>query len=465
MATEALCLLLLLAPALAVRPPRGYLLRDPAQQIPPRPAVHREPTGQLLLTEYLEAGKVEEAQLLSRVNGSAFPEDIPSYSGFFTVDKSNGSNTFFWFFPAEHDYKNAPVVLWLQGGPGSTSLFGLFEELGPFSVAEDSSTLIRNPYSWHKNHSLLFIDNPVGAGFSYTTSDNYPTEETQIGKDLYSAMVQFFTLFPNLQSNDFFISGESYAGKFVPALGHTIHKNNPNASLKINLKGLIIGDGLVDPVHQLDYSDYVYQVGLVDNTTWKSMRTLEDEARQYIRDKDFKNAAKMWSKTVMTFVEKSLLSYYNILYDVDEDDGGDTTESYVDFLEKNSTRSALHVGSVPFYDIGATFLANDTMQSVAPWVEELLDSGYRVVFYNGQLDVVCAYPMAENMFRHLRFKEAGEYAKAERHTWGKGNHVYGYTKKAGGLTEVLVRNAGHMVPADQPAVAFDLIYKATRGTL
>ncbi|XP_063220975.1 venom serine carboxypeptidase-like [Bacillus rossius redtenbacheri] len=462
MATEALCLLLLLvAPALSVRPPRNYLLRTSPRQEPHRPATGEKATGQLILTEYLEAGKVEQAQRLSRVNGSAFPEDIPSYSGFFTVDKSKRFNTFFWFFPAEHDYKNAPVVLWLQGGPGSTSLFGLFEELGPFSVANDSSTLIRNPYSWHKNHSLLFIDNPVGAGFSYTGS-SYPRNQTEIGENLYSAMVQFFTLFPDLQKNDFFIAGESYAGKYIPALGHTIHKNNPNASLKINLKGLIIGDGLTDPVHQLDYSDYVYQVGLVDNSTWKSMKRSEGQARAYIKDEDFFNAFYAWSETLSFYEEASELGVYNIVK------GDDSSTSYITFLEKESTRSALHVGSVAYNDMNDDVydaLRTDMMRSVVSWVEELLDAGYRVTFYSGQLDVIVAYPLSENMFQNLRFKEAEAYAKAERHTWGKGIQVYGYTKKAGGLTEVLVRNAGHMVPADQPAVAFDLIYKATRGTL
>jgi carboxypeptidase C (cathepsin A) len=69
-------------------------------------------------------------------------------------------------FCFQYDYENAPVLLWLQGGPGFSSLFGLFNEVGPFSVAEDNVTLVMNPYSWHKNHSLVFIDNPVGTGTS-----------------------------------------------------------------------------------------------------------------------------------------------------------------------------------------------------------------------------------------------------------------------------------------------------------
>ncbi|KAJ8883643.1 hypothetical protein PR048_015496, partial [Dryococelus australis] len=264
MCYQYVCLVaLLLAPALAVTPPRNYLLRSPAQQKPQATRVGRDVGEKLMLTNYLEAGKIEEAQNRSRVQGGPFPEDIPSYSGFFTVDKDNGSNTFFWFFPAElhfplqHDYANAPVVLWLQGGPGATSLFGLFAELGPFSVATDGATLVRNPHSWHKNHSLVFIDNPVGTGFSYTTEGGYAQDESQVGEDLYSAMVQFFTLFPNLQKNEFFIAGESYAG-------------------------LVIGDGFTDPVNMVDFSDYAYQLGLVDNSTWASMKQSERRAVELV---------------------------------------------------------------------------------------------------------------------------------------------------------------------------------------
>nr|CAD7574031.1 unnamed protein product [Timema californicum] len=167
----------------------------------------------LLLTPYLEEGRVEEARNLSRVNLEPY-SDIASYSGFFTVNKQFNSNLFFWFFPAEMNYEEAPVVLYLEGGPGESSLVGCFAMLGPFWVSSDENNLVPRNYSWHKNHSLIFIDNPVGTGFSYTENDaGYASNQTQVGNELYSAMSQFFTLFSELQKRDFFISGESYAGK------------------------------------------------------------------------------------------------------------------------------------------------------------------------------------------------------------------------------------------------------------
>ncbi len=129
------------------------------------------------------------------------------------------SHMFFWFFPAETNPSTAPVVLWLQGGPGSSSMFGLFEINGPVSAvfASDGSTVIgeANPYSWTKAANVLYVDNPVGAGFSHTGQEGFVTTQEEVGVDLYEMLQQWFTMFPEYQANDFFVFGESYAGEIL----------------------------------------------------------------------------------------------------------------------------------------------------------------------------------------------------------------------------------------------------------
>ncbi|ENN74986.1 hypothetical protein YQE_08443, partial [Dendroctonus ponderosae] len=214
----------------------------------------------LLLTPYLAEGRLEEARAAAQVTVEAFAS-VPSYSGFFTVDALFDSNLFFWFIPSQGDYLSDPVVLWLQGGPGASSLYGLFSENGPFVVAGGEGAGLR-PTAWTRQHSMIYIDNPAGTGFSYTNG-GLARNETKVGQDLYAALLQFFTLFPELQLNEFFVSGESYAGKYVPAIAHTIHQNNAAAELRINLQGLLIGDGLSDPVNMVrGYGQYLYQIGL-----------------------------------------------------------------------------------------------------------------------------------------------------------------------------------------------------------
>uniref|UniRef100_A0A673GZT9 Probable serine carboxypeptidase CPVL n=1 Tax=Sinocyclocheilus rhinocerous TaxID=307959 RepID=A0A673GZT9_9TELE len=205
-----------------------------------------DPGKPLMLTPYLEEGKIEEAKKLSLV-GPLPGANVKSYSGYLTVNKTYNSNLFFWFFPAQERPETAPVLLWLQGGPGGTSMFGLFVEHGPYFVHKNL-TLGYRDFPWTSRYSVLYIDNPVGTGWSFTEDDRgFAQNQDDVGRDLYSALIQFFQIFSEFQSNPFYATGESYAGKYVPAIGYYIHKNNPSAKVKINFKGVAIGDGLCDP--------------------------------------------------------------------------------------------------------------------------------------------------------------------------------------------------------------------------
>jgi len=223
--------------------------------------------GGLLLTPLIRAGRIDEAR--AECNVTPLMQGAgESYSGYLTVDEAHGSNMFFWFFPAASGKADAPVLLWLQGGPGASSLFGLFELHGPFSVckcAGAGGVLESRAHAWTATHSVIYVDNPVGTGFSYTGDDaGFSTNQTAVARNMYAALVQFFELFPEYRHNDFYVTGESFAGHYVPAVSYVIHQNNLAAQVKINLKGLAIGNGLVDPLNQLFYGEYLYQLGLVD---------------------------------------------------------------------------------------------------------------------------------------------------------------------------------------------------------
>ena len=139
------------------------------------PKARAEDVGEpLFLTPYVDSGDVETGRQMARVDSTlleGIDEDIESYSGFLTADKANNGNMFFWFFPAEEDPENAPVVIWLQGGPGGSSMFGLLKLHGPIITTVDENNILsgvaRNPYSWGRKHNMLYIDNPVGAGKVY----------------------------------------------------------------------------------------------------------------------------------------------------------------------------------------------------------------------------------------------------------------------------------------------------------
>lgn len=91
-------------------------------------------------------------------------EGVGSYSGY--IDIGQQIHLFFWFFEARQSPETAPITLWLNGGPGSDSLVGLFTEVGPCTVNPDLTTSI-NPFSWSQVSNLLFLSQPIGVGFSY----------------------------------------------------------------------------------------------------------------------------------------------------------------------------------------------------------------------------------------------------------------------------------------------------------
>ncbi|XP_027206618.2 probable serine carboxypeptidase CPVL [Penaeus vannamei] len=430
------------------------------------PAEEWEDAGKpLFLTPLLEAGKVKEARSLSRV--SMGHRHGHSFSGYFTVNKEYNSNLFFWFFPSRSKPENAPVLVWLQGGPGGSSLFGLFAEHGPFTIDQDLHIVPRK-YPWTKTHNVLYIDNPVGTGFSFTENDaGYARNQTDVGRDLYAAVLQFFTLFPELQRNSFFVTGESYAGKYVPALTYTIHKENPTAKIKINLKGMAIGDGLCDPVSMVDYGDFLYQVGLIDDLDLIYFKQESAKAVDFINQQEWIKAFEVFDSLLngdktegpsyFTNVT-GLTNYFNFLAQGEPKD----MSYWEQYINRPGVRRAIHVGNLTFHDGSEveTHLLEDIMKSVKPWIEELLDN-YNVLIYNGQLDIIIAYTLTENFLKTLKWERSEEFKSSQRYIWRVDDGVAGYVREIPGFVQVMIRNAGHMVPYDQPKWAYDMISRFT----
>eukprot|EP01129_Flabellula_baltica_P008576 TRINITY_DN341_c0_g1_i2.p1 TRINITY_DN341_c0_g1~~TRINITY_DN341_c0_g1_i2.p1 ORF type:complete len:216 (+),score=35.30 TRINITY_DN341_c0_g1_i2:33-650(+) len=176
------------------------------------------------------------------------------HSGYVNVNKQYDANLFYLITESQNDPQTDPVILWLQGGPGCSSLFGAFIENGPSMINKDGS-FSKNPYSWNTNATVIYIDSPVGTGYSYVSdSMGYATDEKTISAELYTVLYTvLFDLYPSLGKLPFYIFGESYAGKYLPWLGYTILEKNLNADREILLQGVGIGNGWVNPYVQTGF--------------------------------------------------------------------------------------------------------------------------------------------------------------------------------------------------------------------
>lgn len=144
---------------------------------------------------------------------------------------------------------------------------GFIQEIGPYYLEDgidykEGDNLTKNPYSWHTVSNLLFIETPAGVGFSYNTDIRYEYNDTNTASDNYNALVDFFKNYTEYSTNNFFIAGESYAGKYIPDLAVLIDSgNDQNRSTKINMKGILVGNGIMDFTNgELENSQIEYMV-------------------------------------------------------------------------------------------------------------------------------------------------------------------------------------------------------------
>ena len=171
----------------------------------------------------------------------------------------------FRFFESRSSPADAPLVLWLNGGPGCSSSTGLLFELGPCSIVNEGKNTTYNPYSWNTHANIIFLDQPVNVGYSYaedgTTVDTSPVA----GKDVYAFLEIFLNRFPKYANQPFHLAAESYGGTYAPNIANVIYKQNkelalaPTPKLKIiNLASVMLANGLTDPYVQMgSVPDYV----------------------------------------------------------------------------------------------------------------------------------------------------------------------------------------------------------------
>lgn len=433
-------------------------------------------TGEaLFLTPLIKDGKLDEAKSKSKIGTLGADHEVPGYSGYITVNPQYNSNLFFWFVPSLSDPDTAPVILWMQGGPGTTSMLGFFAENGPYILSPDGDEIRYREINWAKRYSMLYVDQPVGTGFSFTENEaGYARNQTDVGRDMLEFLQQFFTLFGELAQNGLYLSGESYAGKYVPTVGAALHQNADSMRVKINFKGIAYGNGITDPINMLDFGDVVYGFGLIDRNAADYMMSVAHEAVQHIRSGNTAEAFKIMDSLFFGIVNKDdtffknvtgYSYYYNYLTHT-EPTG---TRAYKVFLPKPQPRRALHVGDREFSitrDVVAGHFYDDFMRSAVPQFTEVLENGYKVLVYSGPLDLCVPTIMTEKFLSRVAWAHADSWAHAPQRPWWSedGQQLYGYKKTYGNLNYVVVRNGGHELPLDQPEAMMELITAFVDGT-
>nr|CAG4717087.1 unnamed protein product [Naegleria fowleri] len=376
-----------------------------------------------------------------------------AHSGFFTVNKTVGGQMYYVFFEAQDGNPNAPIILWLQGGPGCSSATGMLIELGPYRINKKTLELYPNPNTWNKHYHLLFVDNPLGAGFSHMQNpQGYIHNEEQMANELYSLLTQFFEMYKQYQPNPFYVFGESYAGKYVPSISYKI----ANEGFKINLRGFGIGDGLTHSLVQMtNYDQYAYSLGLIDSKQQLEIQKLQDNVKSLILQERWFEATHAWDSIMSAL--NNFTGGINV-YDVRE--YGDYDFNYfLAFLNLPSTKTLMHTVGIQYNDCDAqaySALYADMSKSVKYKVESLLNRGVRGILYNGQVDLIINMVQTK-WIEEMNWKFSSEFYNAARKPWTLNQKIVGYVKQYQNLYKVAVNMAGHLSPMDQPEALYDMV--------
>ncbi|KAI4126035.1 MAG: hypothetical protein LQ338_003974 [Usnochroma carphineum] len=406
---------------------------------------------------------------------------LKMHAGHIEITPEHHGNLFFWHFQNRHIANRQRTVLWLNGGPGCSSMDGALMEIGPYRL-KDNEHLIYNDGAWDEFANVLFVDNPVGTGYSYVDTDSYVTELTEMANQMVQFLEKFFGLFPEYATNDLYIAGESYAGQHIPYIAKAIldRNNKQKANNQWNLSGLLIGNGWISPVEQYDaYLQFGYQAGLIQGGT-DTAKKLEEMYSVCVKKLNEPGGT---DKVDQPSCEKILTEMLELtqkngrctnMYDVRLDDTWPSCgmnwppdlENVTPYLRRDDVKAALHINRDKHSGwtecagaVSANFHPSSKPSiSILPKLLERIPT----VLFSGDQDLICNHVGTEELIHNMEWNGAKGFelspgTMAPRRDWTFEGEPAGIYQEARNLTYVLFYNSSHMVPFDFPRRSRDML--------
>lgn len=420
------------------------------------------------------------------------------YSGY--LNASGTKRLHYWFMESQNDPKSDPVVVWMNGGPGCSSMEGLITENGPFLVSPDGSKLHYNPYSWNMVANVLYLESPAGVGYSYSQDRNYTTNDDETSYNNHLALQSFFKKFPEYKKNEFYLTGESYSGFYLPCLAVRL-MNDSN----INLKGLAIGNGLSSlSMNDNSMMYFLHYHTVLGDDEWSMLQKYccNCSKCEFSDPKDAKcrSLVRIAAQRIFTIG----INEYDILSPCADgapamDENGEVIPSHFPsmlfrkhafshawrksgqmrnrlgldspctntsrmarFMNNPAVRKALHIepGLPAWVDCSDDVHRNFVWQYEdmrAQHLSLLKTKKYRILLYNGDQDMMCNYLGDQWFVESLQQKLLKSY-----HPWyyedkHEGRQIGGFVKYFTNLSFLTLKGAGHMSPKNKPQPAFYMI--------
>ncbi|KAF1930092.1 carboxypeptidase S1 [Didymella exigua CBS 183.55] len=445
--------------------------------------------------------------------------NVKSYSGYADVGKDQ--HVFWWFFEARNqDPSEAPLTVWINGGPGSSSMIGLFQELGPCGVGPDLKPF-NNPYSWSNASNMLFIDQPTQVGFSYSVpipgymdnsgdiiqlpdatcpdyAEAYGTCGTYSKPDLtltanttqgaapnmWKTLQGFMGAFPQYSRNGFNFATESYGGHYAPVFNaYFLDQNAKNitGAHKIDLENVLIGNGWLDPLiqYQAYYNYSVFPGNTYDYDPYNASVKAEWYNNMYGANNCYDMTKQCYAtgeNAVCSRADNFCATTVENLYDIysgrDEYDMRYLTPApfpysyFPQYLNTPAVQTA--IGAYQNFSTGSGAVSSafgstgddDRESGTIEACQKLLAAGVQVMLYYGDADFNCNWLGGQGV--------ADEIAAPGYDTAGFVNIstsdkiVHGQVKQSGLFSFVRIYESGHEVPFYQPLASLEIFQRALK---
>ncbi|XP_059646786.1 serine carboxypeptidase-like 51 isoform X4 [Cornus florida] len=410
------------------------------------------------------------------------------------------AHMFWWLYRSPNRVEDPsnpwPILLWLQGGPGGSGVgFGNFLEIGPL----DGNLNPRNS-TWLLKADLLFVDNPVGTGFSYVEDENLAVKtDEEAATDLTTLLKELFNGNESLQKSPLFIFGESYGGKFVVTLAVSALKAIQAGELKLQLGGVALGNSWISPEDFVfSWGPLLKDVSRIDNNGLNESISLAQVIQQQLAEGKYEDATNTWSDLEGVVLDSSNnVNFYNFMLDSgtaivqSEEQKGLMAERYSKYLSTKMFLSSINGARTGDFaslmngpikeklkiipnnvtwggqgNIVFPAMTGDFMNPRIKEVDELLAQGINVTVYSGQLDLICATKGAEAWMNKLQWDGLKNYLSSDRtplYCGGDDTITKGFVSSYKNLFFYWILGAGHFVPVEQPCVSLQMAGSITRS--
>ena len=415
--------------------------------------------------------------------------DFDMYSGYLEVNANK--SLFYTFVESMENPETDPLVIWYSGGPGCSSLLAFMQENGPCIIDDGEDFVKPNPYPWNMKANVLYIESPAGVGFSYAKNkEDMKFNDIISSHDNLASLKSFYAKFPEYENHDLYISGESYAGLYIPYLAYRIHENNELSKIDgrklINLQGIAVGNGATDWKYDTwpSYLTMAYHHKLMDEELYKTF--VDNGCEWYFRDVLPPKTSDICEEALKTFKENTArINWYDIYRKVypfgpSSEPIGETVingekklykrgykmtdyapwlgdfygesspvlgDYFSDYFNREDVRKAMHIPE----DFGMFYACTNGhkpdfeyhyQKEGSYWIYHILKAnGIKIMHFSGVTDGAVPTYGTERWIKDLGWKVESDW-----HPWLIDDQVAGYNKVYEGLNFTTIHGVGHMAP-------------------